>query len=62
MVTTKLNNGATVVGKVVKGRVWAYTFANRTQAERCAERCRTEGHDVFVTNFMGRPFYVVVSE
>lgn len=61
MVTTKLNNGITVVGKTLNGSTSAKTYLSRTQAEACATKCRAEGHNVRVAQFQsGRAFYVVV--
>lgn len=51
--TTKLNNGVEVLAKVIKGEVWAVTFANRTQAQNAAAK-----FGGWVWQGMGRPFYV----
>ena len=53
-----LSGGVVVAAKVVKDRTWAYTFANRTQAEKLAARL---GLGWYVSNLRGRPFFVVYS-
>jgi hypothetical protein len=59
MKTTTLNNGLTVMAKETKYGLTAYTFANRTQAERAAEKVRTGGQPCRVWKG-ARPFYVVM--
>ena len=51
-IEVKLNDGTLVLGKMYKGEPWALTYANRTQAQRAADR---EGGEVIQR---GRPFYV----
>jgi hypothetical protein len=59
MKTTKLSNGLTVLAKDTKYGLTAYTFANRTQAERAAEKVRQAGQ--MCMGWKGaRPFFVVV--
>lgn len=53
---TKLNNGFSVLAQMHHGRVWAVTYANRTQAYKKQAEL---GTDWSVRQFMGRPFYVV---
>ena len=55
VVTTKLNNGHSVLGRFANGQVKAFTYANRAQADRKAEEV---GGDV--RRFVGRPFYIVM--
>jgi hypothetical protein len=58
MLTTTLRNGATVLAREVKDYgVCAYTFANRTQAERAAAKYPNSGAYV---RAIGRPFFVVI--
>lgn len=49
-----LNNGRVVLAKVYKGDLCALTYANRTQAQRMADRI---GGDVLHFAYSG-PFYV----
>ncbi len=37
MITTRLDNGLTVLGKLYKGEVTALAYANRTQARKKAD-------------------------
>ena len=53
-----LSGGTVVAAKVIKDRTRAYTFANRTQAEKLAARL---GSGWYVSNLRGRPFFVVYS-
>jgi len=53
MITTKLNDGQTVLAKRYKGKVSAFTFANRKQAEKRVEKLG--GGEIIGTC----PFYVV---
>ncbi len=57
VLTVKLHsNGREVLAKLYKGEPSAVTYANRTQANK---RALELGPGWFVSNFMGRPFYVV---
>lgn len=53
---TKLRDGTIVLGKLYKGEVFATTYANRTQAQRAAER---ENGEVIQR---GRPFFVALNK
>lgn len=54
MLTVTLNNGRTAIAKMYQGQPMAKTFANRTQAEKCAKECGP-GWAVY---HGGRPFFV----
>jgi hypothetical protein len=54
--TVKLNNGHEVLAKPYNGEPYAVTYSNRTQAERKASEL---GVGWSVSQFAGRPFYVV---
>lgn len=58
---THLNDGTKVLGLTDKnGRVWAKTYANRTQANKAAEKARMAGFSAFVWQpRVGPVFYVV---
>lgn len=53
MLTTKLNNGVTVLAKMYKGDVYPMTFANFTQAKAAGKR-----HGSDDVRCYGRPFFV----
>ena len=53
LLTTKLNSGVEVLAKNTKYGVSAMTFANRTQAQKAAEKSNG-----WVWQGIGRPFYV----
>lgn len=53
MITTKLNNGVTVLAKTYKGQIYPMTFANFTQAKAAAARNGSDDVRCY-----GRPFYV----
>ncbi len=58
-ITTKLNNGFTVLAKKDKdGKVWPLTFANWTQAQNACDK--NPGFQV--RQFRGRPFYAMLLE
>lgn len=52
--TVTLRGGVEVLAKSLEGRPWAYTFANRTQAEKHVARLGA-GWTVYQ---IGRPFFV----
>lgn len=53
--TTKLNRGTEVTAKLYKGEAFPITYANRTAAEKAAEKL---GPEWTVYRGMGRPFFV----
>jgi len=57
--TTRLNDGRTVLAKMYEGEPYAVTYANRTQA---AKRVALLGPGWYVGRGLGRPFYVVKSD
>ena len=54
--TTVLNNGWTVLGRIYKGELCAKTYANRTQAQQMA--CKLGPQWEVARSISGRPFYV----
>ena len=55
METVKLNNGIEVLAKNYKGSLCAFTYSNRTQAEKKAIEL---GNEWAVYKGLGRPFYI----
>jgi hypothetical protein len=53
IITTTLRDGTIVLGKKGTDRIWAKTYANRTQAQNAAAKC---GPEWFVVGH--HPFYV----
>lgn len=58
ILTKKLNNGATALAKETKYGVYAYTFANKSQAEAKIDSMGLDRKKWAVRAF-GRPFYVI---
>lgn len=59
MKTTISKSGLTLLAKE---NGYAYTYANRTQAEKKVAVLVAEGHPVEVYKGIGRPFYIRVSQ
>lgn len=55
ILTTKLNNGLTVLAKMYKGELCAMTYSNRKQA---STKVAELGEGWYVSKGLGRPFYV----
>ena len=56
--TTKLNNGRTVLAKYYEGRLCSVGYANRTQATKKLRELG-DGWDIYQP---GRPFYIAKAE